>query len=311
MAGPVRLCATLPQAAAVAVPDLFFVKHVTTAASSGAKMKVELIQLAGRDGDTAYNLERTLEAIHSCASDADLVVFPETQLMGFPTEQNISFIAEPLDGPTITAVIHAAKQKNLGVVVGLAEAGEDGRFYNTTVLITPEGIALKYRKTHLWSSDKGIFTPGDRYATTLFKGVRVGLLICFDIEFPESARALGQLSADLILVTNGNMDPYGPTHRTAISGRAMENQAYAVMVNRVGVGDGNLIFAGGSAVVDPYGEILCEAGREPCRIQMEIDMSRVPAARKDYSYLAERRFNLPGQLNEHPDGLRELLIPAS
>ncbi|PVZ12268.1 MULTISPECIES: carbon-nitrogen hydrolase family protein [unclassified Pseudomonas] len=273
-------------------------------------MKVELIQLAGRDGDTAYNLERTLEAIHTCAPDADLMVFPETQLMGFPTEQNISRLAEPLDGPTLTAVAQAAKAKGLGVVVGLAEAGDDGRFYNTTVLVTPEGIALKYRKTHLWSSDKGIFTPGDRYATALFKGVRIGLLICFDIEFPETARALGQLGVDLILVTNGNMDPYGPTHRTAISGRAMENQAYAVMVNRVGAGDGDLVFAGGSAVVDPYGQLLCEAGREPCRIQMDIDLSRVSAAQKDYSYLAERRFELPGQRVEHPCGLRELLIPA-
>lgn len=271
-------------------------------------MKVELIQMAGRDGDTAYNLERTLEAIHSCSPDTDLVVFPETQLMGFPTEHNIAHIAEPLDGPAITAVAQAAKETGLGVVVGLAEAGEEGRFYNTTVLITPEGIALKYRKTHLWSSDKGIFTAGDRYATTLFKGVRVGLLICFDIEFPETARALGQLGADLILVTNGNMDPYGPTHRTAISGRAMENQAYAVMVNRVGSGDGNLVFAGGSAIVDPYGQLLCEAGREPCRMQMVIDMSRVLEARKDYSYLAERRFELAGQLIEHPSGLRELLI---
>ncbi|MBF8779795.1 carbon-nitrogen hydrolase family protein [Pseudomonas fulva] len=274
-------------------------------------MKVELIQLAGRDGDTAYNLERTLEAIHGCAPDADLVVFPETHLMGFPTEQNIAHIAEPLDGPTLTAVAQAAKDRHVGVVVGLAEAGEEGRFYNTTVLVTPDGIALKYRKTHLWSSDKGIFTPGDRYATALFKGVRVGLLICFDIEFPETARALGQLGADLILVTNGNMDPYGPTHRTAISARAMENQAYAVMVNRVGPGDGGLLFAGGSAVVDPYGQMLCEAGREPCQMGLVIDMSRVPQARKEYSYLAERRFALPGQLIEHANGLRELLIEAS
>ncbi|AIR91034.1 carbon-nitrogen hydrolase family protein [Pseudomonas cremoricolorata] len=271
-------------------------------------MKVELVQLAGRDGDTAYNLERTLQAIHASAPDTDLLVFPETQLMGFPTEQNISRIAEPLDGPAVSAVIEAARAKNVGVGVGLAEAGEDGQFYNTTVLITAEGIALKYRKTHLWASDKGIFTPGDRYATALFKGVRVGLLICFDIEFPESARALGQLGAELLLVTNGNMDPYGPTHRTAIGGRAMENQAYAVMVNRVGAGDGELVFAGGSTVVDPYGQVLCEAGREPCRMHMELDLARVQEARRDYSYLDERRFELPGQLIEHADGLREFLI---
>lgn len=271
-------------------------------------MKVELVQLVGRDGDTAYNLSRTLEAIHACPAGTDLVVFPETQLMGFPSEDNIATLAEPLDGPSVRAVQQAARECDVGVVVGMAEAGEDGRFYNTTLLITAEGIALKYRKTHLWASDRGIFTPGDRYATTLFKGVRVGLLICFDIEFPESARALGQLGVELILVTNGNMDPYGPTHRTAISGRAMENQAFAVMVNRVGEGDGALVFAGGSAVVDPYGQLLCEAGREECRIGLELDLAQLDVARRDYSYLAERRFVLPGEVREHDNGLRELII---
>ncbi|AOE84214.1 carbon-nitrogen hydrolase family protein [Pseudomonas sp. TCU-HL1] len=270
-------------------------------------MKVELVQLAGRDGDTAYNLERTLRAIAACAPDTDLVVFPETQLMGFPTEENVAAVAEPLDGPSVQAVQRAARERNVAVVVGVAE-NDAGTFYNTTLLITPEGIALRYRKTHLWASDRGIFTPGDRYATALWKGVRVGILICFDIEFPESARALGQLGAELILVTNGNMDPYGPTHRTAIMARAMENQAYAVMVNRVGEGDGGLVFAGGSAVVDPFGQLLCEAGREECRQIVELDMTRLDAARRDYRYLDERRLVLPGERIDHADGRRELLI---
>lgn len=273
-------------------------------------MKVELVQLAGRDGDTAYNLERTLAAIHACPAGTDLVVFPETQLMGFPTEANLAQVAEPLDGPSMRAVQQAAKARDVGVVLGMAEAADDGRFYNTTLLVTADGIALKYRKTHLWASDRDLFSPGDRYATTLFKGVRVGLLICFDIEFPESARALGQLGVELILVTNGNMDPYGPTHRTAICARAMENQAFAVMVNRVGEGDGGLVFAGGSAVVDPYGQVLCEAGREECRLGMTLDLKQLEVARRDYSYLSERRFVLPGEVREHDSGLCELIIAS-
>lgn len=271
-------------------------------------MKVELVQLAGRDGDTAYNLERTLAAIAACAPDTDLVVFPETQLTGFPTVENVAALAEPLDGPSVRAVQRAARERNVAVVVGVAEK-DAGTFYNTTLLITPEGIALRYRKTHLWASDRGIFTPGDRYATALWKGVRVGILICFDIEFPESARALGQLGTELILVTNGNMDPYGPTHRTAIMARAQENQAFAVMVNRVGEGDGGLVFAGGSAVVDPVGQLLCEAGRDECRQIVELDLERLKTARSDYRYLDERRLQLPGERIEHADGRRDLLIP--
>jgi len=280
------------------------------AVNRGLEMKVELVQLAGRDGDTAYNLQRTIEAIGNCGADTDLLVFPETQLMGFPTEENINRIAEPLDGPSITAVQQAAQARNVAVVVGMAEVADDGHFYNTTVLVTPEGVALTYRKTHLWASDCGVFTPGDRFATALFKGIRVGLLICFDIEFPEAARALGQLGAELIIVTNGNMDPYGPTHKTAITARAMENQAFAVMVNRVGDGDGGLVFAGGSAVVDPYGQLLCEAGRGECRMTVELAMEQLQQSRRDYTYIAQRRIRLPGEQVEHADGLRELIIPS-
>ncbi|MNG36262.1 (R)-stereoselective amidase [compost metagenome] len=76
--------------------------------------------------------------------------------------------------------------------------------------------------------------------------------------------------------------------------RAMENQAYAVMVNRVGEGDGGLVFAGGSAVVDPFGQLLCEAGREECRQIVELDLARLESARRDYRYLDARRFVLPG-----------------
>lgn len=147
-------------------------------------MKVELAQLAGRDNDTAYNLERALAAIAGCAADTQLIMFPEGHLMGFASEETVAQVAEPLDGPTVSAVIAAARERKIAVVVGMAE-NDNGRFYNTTLLITPEGIALRYRKTHLWASDRGVYEPGDRYATCLWNGVRVGLLICYDIEFPK------------------------------------------------------------------------------------------------------------------------------
>ncbi|MBV4485301.1 carbon-nitrogen hydrolase family protein [Pseudomonas sp. SWRI153] len=271
-------------------------------------MKVEFAQLAGRDNDTAYNLERALAAIAACTADTQLIVFPETHLMGFPNAGTVAQIAEPLDGPTVNAVLAASRKHNIAVVIGMAE-NDNGHFYNTTLLITPEGIALKYRKTHLWASDRGVFEAGDRYATCEWNGVRVGLLICYDIEFPETARALAQLDAQLLIVTNGNMDPYGPTHRTAIMARAQENQVFALMVNRVEAGDDGLVFAGGSALVDPLGSLLFEAGREEGQFSVELDLQQLAQARKDYRYLDDQRLKLPGEVVEHPRGLRELLIP--
>jgi (R)-amidase len=105
------------------------------------------------------------------------------------------------------------------------------------------------------------------------------------------------------------MDPYGPTHRTAIMARAQENQAFALMVNRVEEGDGGLLFAGGSALVDPLGTLLFEAGREEGQFAVELDLKRLTAARRDYRYLDDQRLKLPGEMIEHASGLRELLIP--
>jgi (R)-amidase len=270
-------------------------------------MNVELAQVTGRDGDVACNLARVLALIDACASDTELLVLPETYLTGFPTRDNVASLAEPLDGPTLQRVHRAARERNLAVAVGFAESFE-GRFYNTTVLITPEhGVALHYRKTHLWSGEREVFEAGDRMATVMWKGVRVGLLICYDIEFPEPARALGQLGAQLLIVTNGNFDPYGPTHRTCVMARALENQAFAVMVNRVGLGDDGLVFAGGSAVVDPFGDLLVEAGRDEATLRLSLDLTQLAKAREPYVYDRHQRMRLSGRIVEAGER-REMLI---
>ena len=132
---------------------------------------------------------------------------------------------------------------------------------------------------------------------------------------PDSAEArtargyLAQLGAELLIVTNGNMDPYGSTHRTAILARAQENQAFALMVNRVGEGDGGLLFAGGSALVDPFGSLVFEAGREEGQFTVQLDLAQLVAARRDYRYLDDQRLRLSGEVIEHANGVRELLIP--
>lgn len=100
-------------------------------------MKIELIQIDGRDGDTAYNLQRTLEAIASCKADTDLLVFPETQLMGFASAEQLPLVAEPLHGPALQAVQQAVCERDVAVVIGIAEQA-DGVYYNTSMLLTPK-----------------------------------------------------------------------------------------------------------------------------------------------------------------------------
>ncbi|WP_275576168.1 nitrilase-related carbon-nitrogen hydrolase, partial [Aquitalea magnusonii] len=139
-------------------------------------MIVELAQLPGVDGDIPANTASALDAIARCGPDTRLLVFPETYLSGFPTADNIASLAQPIAGPAIRTIQQAARDKNISIAIGFAEAHE-GRFYNTTALLTPHGVALAYRKTHLWASDHGIFTPGDALVSCEWDGLRVGILI--------------------------------------------------------------------------------------------------------------------------------------
>jgi len=272
-------------------------------------MHIEIAQLACVDGDKAYNLARAEQAIAGAAAATQLLVLPELFLSGFPTRRDVAALAEPIDGPGYSAVRAAARRRGIAVAIGGTEV-DVGRYYNTTVLIGADGdLLLRYRKTHLFGAEQGVFAPGDELVTTLWQGLRVGLLICYDIEFPETARALAQLGAQLLVVTNGNMDPYGPVHRTCIAARALENQAYAVMANRVGTGR-DFVFAGGSALVDPMGGFVLEAGRDPATLGAALDPARLAAARSHYDYLGQRRLRLSGTVQE--DGVqRRLLIPRA
>ena len=275
-------------------------------------MQVELAQLSLVDGDVAHNTRKVIDTIErvDVAGGTKLIVFPETTLSGFPTRENVADVAETLDGPRLVAVRDAARRKGVAVAVGLAE--RDGeRFYNTTVLVDERGdIVLRYRKTHLWASDVGVFTPGDRFATCVWNDLTVGLLICYDIEFPETARAVAALDADLLIVTNGNMDPFGPVHHRAIAARAMENQMFAVMVNRCGPGDDDLTFAGLSTLVDPFGESTIELGRDEAVAPASLDPTRLEASREHYSYLHDARVALGLSPVEQADGGRVLTIDA-
>jgi len=273
-------------------------------------MQAELAQLALVDGDIEHNTHKVIETIGHAdvAGGTKLVVFPEATLSGFPTRDNIADVAQSMDGPALTTVRDAARRTGVSVAVGLAER-VGARFYNTTVLIDDKGeIALRYRKTHLWASDVGVFTPGNRFETCRWNGLTVGLLICYDIEFPETARAIAALDADLVIVTNGNMDPFGPVHRRAIMARAMENQMFALMVNRCGSGDDNLTFPGESALVDPFGEIVTAAGSEETQLSAHIDLKRLETSREHYRYLNDARVPLGLTPVDNANGSRALVI---
>ncbi|MCK0715106.1 carbon-nitrogen hydrolase family protein [Chromohalobacter sarecensis] len=264
-------------------------------------MQIALAQLAGREGDIAYNLSRTLACLRDAAPETSLIVFPETHLTGFAEPGHVDDRTLTLDGDELATLIAASREHDTALALGFLE--RDGEHvFNTTVLITPEdGIALRYRKAHLWPDERDLVAPGDRVGCIEWRGLQVGLLICYDLEFPEPARALGQLGCDLLLVTNGNMDPYGPMHARAAQARAQDNHYFVAMTNRAGEGAG-LTFAGESSLVAPDGEALFRAGREESVTTLQLDPQRLPDARRDYDYLKDCRIGLQGQREDTERG---------
>jgi predicted amidohydrolase len=240
--------------------------------------RVAAVQMNPILGRLDENLGRILDRLIEAAGDgAHLVVFPECALSGYgfsSREEGLEH-AVPIDGPAVGKVIAACARSRCYCIFGLLER-DRSKLFNACVLTGPDGVIGAYRKVHLPYLGIDMFVdPGDRpFAVHDAGGVRVGMHICYDGSFLETARVLSLLSADLlVLPTNW------PTHSECaaehmIPTRAMENTVYAMAVNRVGEESG-FRFIGSSSVVDPNGRVLARAGVDTDEvITAEIDPSR-------------------------------------
>lgn len=266
-------------------------------------MHIALAQLPCVEGDIDTNLAITLETIATHGDNVELIIFPETHLTGFAELGHVEDRALLADGAEIHRLIEASRQYDCALAIGFLEQTSEGVF-NTTALITPErGLTLRYSKTHLWPDERDLVKPGMSMGAIQWRGLNIGLMICYDIEFPETSRALGLLGVDLMVVTNGNMDPYGPVHARAAQVRAQDNQAFLAMTNRCGDGAG-FQFAGESALLSPSGDTLFRANRKHGVHIVELDPALLPQARRDYDYLADQRLRLHGRAVDTDHGRR-------
>jgi predicted amidohydrolase len=263
-------------------------------------MRIAIYQGPAEPGSIARNL-RLLEqrAAEAASAAADLLICPEMFLSGYHIGARMAArLAEPADGPAFAAASAIARKNGLAVLYGYPEQGAQGAIFNAARLISREGHGLaNYRKCHLFGKlDRGMFRAGSGpLAVVDLDGVRVGLLICYDIEFPESARLLALAGADLVAVPTALMDPFEVVTRTLVPARALENQVFVAYANRCGR-EGDLSYCGQSCVIGPDGADLARAGRAEELIVADIDLDRLAAARRDNTYLADRRPELYGPL---------------
>ena len=248
-------------------------------------MKVAIAQAEGVPGDVAANLEKVgARAAEAAAAGAGLVVFPETFLGGYNVGEHPPQSSEP-----IRAI---AAEHGIAVLCGYAERA-DGRLYNSAALAGPDGtLLLEHRKLHLFGDlDRRCFTQGEALQTVELGGLTVGVLICFDIEFPEAARALAARGAQLIAVPTALMAPHAWIPATLVPARAYENQVYVAYANRVGR-EGDLHYIGSSCLAGPDGRCLRAGTDEEELLVGEVDVDAIARARAGFAYLDERRSDL-------------------
>lgn len=243
--------------------------------------------------DLAGNLQRLAEQAALAASGgAELLICPEMFLTGYDIgAEAVRRLAEPADGSSSRAVADIARQHRIAIAWGYPERADDDRIHNAAQLRGPDGAWLGgYRKTHLFGElDRGMFAAGtgDEPVFTLH-GWRVGLAICYDIEFPETARRLALAGADLIVVPTANMADYDIVPHTLLPARAVESQVYLAYANYCGH-EGRQHYGGLSCVLAPDGESPLIAAREPALLRATLSRDRLARSRKRYPYLADAR----------------------
>ena len=281
-------------------------------------IRVATVQFQHEPGNKSYNLDRVRHFVREAAQSAvEIIAFPEMCLTGYwhvrkLEREAFEALAEQVpDGPCSQELLRLSREHKMTIGAGLIERGDDGRFYNSYVVAMPDGTSAVHRKIHAFESE--FISAGDRY--TVFDtphGCRVGVLICYDNNIVENARATALLGAEILLAphqTGGcnslsprGMKPVdhaiwerrhddpaaceaelcGPKGRgwlmRWLPSRAHDNGMFLVFSNGIGVDDDE-IRTGNAMVLDPYGEVIAETRESgDAMVVADLDAAQLPTS---------------------------------
>lgn len=228
-------------------------------------MKIAGFQFKPFFKDKKRNIEYIKDKINK--TDADLLIFPELALSGyfFLSRDETESIAEEFEGSVIQKFQELSTKTNKILVIGFPEK-QNSRIYNSAAILLPEKrLSRCYRKTHLFYKERFCFDQGDSGFFNIYdkdKNINIGTMICYDWRFPEAARTLALLGADLIICPSNLVTT---VWHNVMPARAIENKVYFAVINRIGKEERNgeeLFFNGESAIYGYNGERLAKAGVE-------------------------------------------------
>ncbi|MFB4423315.1 carbon-nitrogen family hydrolase [Streptomyces sp. QL37] len=259
-------------------------------------MHASLIQIAVNPDESVNSRRERAASLVVAQRGADLVLLPELWPVGAFAYTAFADEAEPLQGPTHDVMAKAAAEAGVWLHAGsFVERAEDGTLYNTSLVFSPEGaLAAAYRKIHRFGFDKGeavLMGAGEELVTVALPETVVGLATCYDLRFPEQFRGLVDAGAETLVVAAGWPERRRSHWTLLAQARAVENQAYVLAVGSAGTHAG-VEQAGHSIVVDPWGEVLAEAGAGEEVLTVEFDPAKATTTREQFPALKDRRLGL-------------------
>ena len=259
---------------------------------------VAVVQLKSSQ-DKQENLKKSVDYIvEASARKAGLVCFPEFQMAFSPASQSpaeLSKIAEAVQGDFVATLRLAARKNRIGVVATIYEKSKSNRVFDTAVVISSAGaITSVYRKLHLYDAlgfkeSKKLIAGKKIVKPAKTSAGKIGVMICYDLRFPELSRLLTVSGADILVAPSAWVaGPMKEEHwQTMLKARAIENGSYVVAPDQVGN-----IYAGRSMVVDPFGAVLLDMGQNEGMEVVELDMNKVKEVRQSLPLLKNRRTDI-------------------
>ncbi|MEU3703278.1 carbon-nitrogen family hydrolase [Streptomyces anulatus] len=259
-------------------------------------MRASLIQIAVDPDESVEDRRVRAASLVVAQHGADLVVLPELWPVGAFAYTAFEAEAEPLEGPTHEVMAKAAAEAGTWLHAGsFVERAADGTLYNTSLVFSPQGERTAvYRKIHRFGFDKGeavMMGAGEELVTVSLPDTTLGLATCYDLRFPEQFRGLVDAGAETLVVAAGWPERRRAHWTLLAQARAVENQAYVLAVGTAGT-HGDIQQAGHSIVVDPWGEVLAQAGADEEVLTVELDADKVRATREQFPALKDRRLGL-------------------
>lgn len=253
-------------------------------------MRLAALQMHAVPGDRTANIFRIETAAREAAENgADLLVAPELAVTGYGAGDMISELAEPADGDLAERLAALSRETGVALVVGFAERDRE-TVWNSAIYADGQR-SIVYRKSHLYGPyERALFSPEKPAACIVeHRGIKLGMLICYDVEFPENVRRLAQAGAQAVIVPTAlpASDHAEFIARKLVPVRAFENQVFVVYANHGGR-DENFAYAGLSRAVGPDGQCLAASTDDkPALLFADIEPAAFAESRRANTYLAD------------------------